>query len=131
MLAGTKLTADIFADWEAFAPTLTGVTVGNGVLTARRKRIGKTVHYRIIFVFGSTSAFTGSVILDFADIPSHNGITGSALYTDVSAPRSYVGTFNGSCYHSESGNAGIVNATNPFTWAVNDVLTLSGTYEAD
>jgi hypothetical protein len=32
--------------------------------------------------------------------------------------------------HTEAGNAGTVNATNPFTWGSTDAIVMSMTYEA-
>jgi hypothetical protein len=42
--------------WTAYTPTLTAVTVGNGTLTAKYLKLGKTLHIMINFTLGSTSA---------------------------------------------------------------------------
>ena len=45
--------------WTAYTPTLAGITLGNGTMSARYALIGKTMHLRFDFTLGSTSAITG------------------------------------------------------------------------
>jgi hypothetical protein len=46
--------------WVSYTPTLTGVTLGNGTITARYNVIGKTMSIRFRLQLGSTSSVTGS-----------------------------------------------------------------------
>lgn len=41
--------------WQSFSPTITNLTVGNGTLATFYTQIGKTVHFRIVLTFGSTT----------------------------------------------------------------------------
>jgi hypothetical protein len=45
--------------WTSYTPTLAGITLGNGTMSARYALIGKTMHLRFDFTLGSTSAITG------------------------------------------------------------------------
>src|SRR5262245_14617589 len=49
------MTATVGA-WTTWTPTLANLTLGNGTVTAKYRRLGKTVDYRFKFVLGSTSA---------------------------------------------------------------------------
>jgi len=46
--------------WQAWTPTLTNITLGNGTIVARYQQIGKTINFEVLFTMGSTSAM-GSV----------------------------------------------------------------------
>ena len=132
------LASDIGGPWAPYAPTLTNVTVGNGAITARYKRIDKTVFFQTLFLFGSTSAITGSVTVGLPVAPR--------LITSVSANVFFlddlVGWFPGSW--APSGSGVVIRATNtsgayatatplsstaPFTWTTNDYFNVSGFYE--
>lgn len=48
------------AAWDAYSPTATNFTVGNGSLTGRSLRLGKTILPRINYAAGTTSSYTAS-----------------------------------------------------------------------
>jgi hypothetical protein len=50
-------------DWVSYTPTLSGVTIGNGTLSAAYNRIGDLVTVTVRFALGSTSAITGAVYI--------------------------------------------------------------------
>lgn len=132
--------------WQSWTPTWTNFTTGNGTLTyAKYTQVGKTVHFRLRFVLGSTSAVTGIIGFSLpvdtnseyvaADIVTRNvqfldgsagtrvfglSILGSSSRLDVFA-EGVAGTYTGI-----SSPSSIV----PFTWASGDQIQVSGTYEA-
>lgn len=144
--AGDILFADDIDDlgfaWVAWTPTLTNLTLGNGLVTARRRLVGKTCDWRFKFKLGSTSAVgTGpQFTLPFAPHGAYaapEDLLASALLLDAgTAQRSgFVRFISGSTVefvsHSTATPALIagITATAPHTWAVNDTLAAFGTYE--
>jgi hypothetical protein len=121
--------------WTAYTPTNVNVTVGNGVQVAEYKRIGKTVFVSYFLLLGSTTAFAGSIDIGLP-VAARASIyqTLSASYVD-SGTREYTGSarLSGSVarlVHSESGNFGVINGTNPFTWTTSDSIHITGVYQA-
>ena len=131
--------------WASWTPTIsgTGWAQGNGTVTAAYTQMGKTVHYRIRFVAGTTTTF-GSAALEIS-LPvaaiSVAGVTGhsSGYLLDSSASARYgvfcIAQSSGTLivYANSSVNAGQQSAlisTVPFTWASSDSVNISGTYEA-
>jgi hypothetical protein len=135
--------------WTAFTPTWTNLTVGNGTYnTSHYTLVGKTATFCIDFVFGSTSAITGAVEVDVPlAISRKNGQftgpincfffdAGTGATMGFSTPtitinnrfrirslNTYAGT------NPVAVGQGILSSTQPFTWAINDQIHLSGTYE--
>jgi hypothetical protein len=125
--------------WQTWSPTLANMTIGNGTITARYSRIGKTVVFSVRVQFGSTSSITGSP----------NFLLPSSAASNAVFPVWCVDTGVGSWF----GRAGIFafdytriyldligvggsyaaglpfGASAPFTWGTNDEFTVSGTYE--
>jgi hypothetical protein len=116
--------------YTAYTPGTANVTVGNGTLTGAYKQIGKTTFYRIKFVLGSTSAISNDAAfaLPFTAL-SNDASLGSATFVDNSAAGFYIGWYAGG-YPRYQSTFGTLTATSPFTWAVNDSLTIWGSYEA-
>lgn len=46
--------------WQSYTPALTNFTLGNGTMTAKYVQTGKTVNFRIIISFGSTTTVGSS-----------------------------------------------------------------------
>ena len=134
------------ADWAAWTPTLTNMTLGNGTLTARYSQVGKTVFYNFTFILGSTSAIAAAPTFNWPVAPASLAAAkvsqicvwyfdaSAAMYLGQADPRSrttsVVGftTSNGSV--TAFGVDSAVNATAPFTWTTSDTIFISGTYEA-
>lgn len=116
--------------WTSYTVGTANVTVGNGTLTGAYKQIGKTTFYRIKFALGSTSAISNDAAfgLPFAAL-SNDASLGSATFVDNSAAGFYIGWYAGG-YPRYQSTFGTLTATSPFTWAVNDSLTIWGSYEA-
>lgn len=122
------------AAWTAYTPALTSVTLGNGTLAGKYARVGRIVVVSVNLTFGSTTAFTGNPRFGLP-VTGVGAQVGVATLID-SGTRTYVaaaqfGTAaNVELVHTESGNFGIVNATNPFTWTTGDSLSITMTFEA-
>lgn len=129
-----------YSDWGTWSPTTTGLTVGLGTLTARYRRIGKTVDFYLRFVYGVGSAvgtdptFTAPATIashiSNYDFPGHARLldTGNAVRpgflrnTSTTVVQIYAwSTTNG----QES-----ITSTVPWTWGTSDTITCWGTYEA-
>lgn len=149
---GTPTSAGSFADqvalmyaafnsvWTPYTPVMTGFTQGNGTWTnAAYLQVGKLVHYRLQFTFGTTSAaaaavptFTLPVTARFASLgQDHDGWfenTGVAKYrSNVYA----ASTTTISCaITGTSGLSQSLTTTTPFTWATGSNIYAWGSYEA-
>jgi hypothetical protein len=150
-MAETKIrTGQILASseaWTSWTPTWTNLTVGNGTLNvAKYKQVGKTVHYRVRFTIGSTTSVGAAP--NFT-IP----VTAAADYNASASDPVGIGNlldngnnqypamvllnttttfqfrpFNSASTYAASGTS--TQSTVPFTWGTNDVISISGTYEA-
>lgn len=132
--------------WTAFTPTLTKITLGDGTLTGYYRKVGRTVHYRIGLVFGSTTSFEPTPLLALPVAPATTylsaDVMGAATLFDSSA--GFSSRTNGLVWKEADGSDADVfvvvsnlasNATMaptvPWTWATGDTLRIAGTYEAD
>ena len=132
--------ADFSTDaWTSYTPTITNLTLGNGVLVAKYKKIGKTVFVEARVVFGSTTSITGSPIFY---LPSNQSLplngranvvildSGANYFKGMSADVAvnyfyiYAELASGSYVSYAS-----ISSTVPMTWAVNDTISISFFYE--
>lgn len=123
--------------WTTYSPTWTNLTIGNGTVSAKRAIVNDTVFWRIVVVFGSTSAISGSVSVT---TPTNNTAAATALELangvlyDSSSGQTYpmkvltTGPTTGILFTAASPMSGI-SATVPFTWAVGDQIGIVGVYE--
>ena len=124
-------------DWETyFAEFLAGGTVGNGVWDAGYTQIGDTVHFRAQFTFGTTSSFSGTLVVNFPQgsktksfnfygFASNGTLVNPLIAGYTSSGFSVQASLASGTYVSQTNFAAAV----PFTWASGHVLFLSGTYE--
>ena len=152
LYSGTVPDAD---DWAAITTLLTSLTdaetdfaaslswtasvsnpaIGNGTITSRYKRYGKTVLFAVDLTMGSTSTFgsgywrIGLPITALAQVPYLGcGLTFDSSVGTARTPAAMglesttVAVFYGS--------NGLVTATTPFTWAQSDQLRGAILYEA-
>lgn len=132
------------AAWSSFSPSWTSLTVGDGTNTGYYMQIGKTIFFRIHFVFGTTSAVSDDARVDLpvtsVDYGSANlfsiGIIafndadggsswGVARWSSTTVCKPGVHT-TGSTYLGVSS----LSSSVPFTWATGDELNITGCYEA-
>jgi hypothetical protein len=126
--------------WTSFTPTITNLTLGNGVLNARYKQIGKTVIFSIVVTFGTTTSIAGSLTFT-KPVTSQAGNTldGYCVYND-SGTDWILGYFidtSATTFAITAANASVtyvksttLSSTVPFTWTTNDNIRINGTYEA-
>jgi len=122
--------------WTSFTPTYTNLTTNNGTTAAAYVQVGKIVVYRGEFVWGSSTSATASNTTVSLPVTAKNALMVGSLQIVDFATRAYTGTaglasttaFN--MTHSESGNNGSVNGTNPFTWGTSDYFRWLLVYEA-
>lgn len=127
--------------WAAFTPVWNNLTVGNGTNVGQWTRAGRTVHFTVLLAFGSTTSIPGDVGL-VPPVPAVNPGGGVGRFVCPaqylqSGVREWIGaghlmdvTDRILLRHTESGNAGNVNATNPFTFITGHEIRISGTYQA-
>jgi len=132
---------------QAYTPSLTNVTLGDGVLTGYYSKVGSRVTGSVYFKMGSTSAITGTIGFGLpADAPAVAGslrrFSGEGIIFDDSAAEPFEafvqvnGTTALSVYCLGGGNGGYTrrltaNATRPIAaWATNDYVLISFQYES-
>ena len=132
------------ANWTTFTPTFGNFTVGNGTVSAKYLRINKTLIFRIVFTWGSTTSISSESYLNFpiaaaSDAAAQGGVytityqdTGSTNYNGMiqsvgtSSSTVRFGALNASSTYAYYAN----NGTNaPFTWANSDIIYFGGMYE--
>ena len=153
----STLTGEIGAEWQSYTPvfTLGGGTSSNGnaVITGRYIKIGKTIHFRISYVLGTTTAYTGLTFIQasfpvlahpyyvpnhpIGGISYHNGVNvapGVAIMIDNNKMQLYsMGAAGSTNYNTFYSNVIVSGAGSiPFNFSPNsnNQILISGTYEA-
>jgi hypothetical protein len=130
--------------WQAWSPSYTNLTIGNGTVVARYQQIGKLVNVYYRLVFGSTTSFTSYPLISTPVTAAQSDLlfSGTSMLADASA-----GTiFSGLVWSELGGNAfqPLMNRvdstysyvafltanTLPMTWTTSDVMLMRYTYEA-
>lgn len=126
-----------------YTPSNTNITVGNGTQVARYARIGtgagSLIVVRYCLTWGSTTSFGGAIQIGLPVAAAATGIQGvvqgNAYSLDSGtaenlalATRLQLGSTTAIGVFGTTGVS--VSNTQPHTWAVNDVLAVSVTYEA-
>ena len=129
--------------WEVFTPTWTAATtnpaLGNGTLTGRMLRVGKTIICNITLVAGSTTTYGSGAWIFALPVPSvwatlTNIAMGGAVAFDTSATARRTGqVFNNApgTVQVLLDTGAVVAAAAPWTWATGDSLSLDLVYEAN
>ena len=124
--------------WTSWAPTLSGGWAnGNGTWSAYYAQIGKTVHVQMQFTIGSTTTkgtgltCTLPVTAKRANRQPNNPMAriASGIY-NLMAEFASTTTFTTYYDTGTNGAAGTITSTTPATWATNDTIQYSFTYEA-
>jgi hypothetical protein len=127
--------------WMTWVPATNAITLGNGLLTGRYRKRGKTVECVMTFTLGTTSSIGTQPLFGLPFTAAVNGgpvassvqllDSGSYFYTGVANVlptytipywNEYVGTTRGVAW-------GAISATSPFTWANTDSLQVRLVYE--
>lgn len=116
---------------QSWTPTWSGLTVGNGTLSANWKLVAGLFCWRLRLVFGSTTAVSGPVLV--TNLPHSLGVAGMAvgggLLNDASASanrRVASCLLDSATAFAIFFDGGSVQSTQPFTWAVDDQISLHG-----
>jgi hypothetical protein len=127
--------------WQDYTPTFSGITVGNGTVTARYCQINKFVAWQVELLVGSTTVIGASRVTYPVECAQTwlAGNGGQVTFEDASS-FDYSGTLirysttqvniyllNASSTYLRVGS---ISATTPFTWAAGDRLIIQDFYEA-
>ncbi len=137
--ASTGLAWDgVWQDWTA---SITGITVGNGTVISRYRKVGKTVEIFFKFTMGSTSSLNGA--LNYFALPFN--VKNSSAGGFAAGGISDIGTTDYVAFPEINGNNCILSVPNasgtylswtrvtngvPMLWATNDFFWAFFTYEA-
>lgn len=138
------LPSALFATVLTWTPTWTNLVVGAGTLTTKYLQIGKLVAFHLALVFAADTVISGNVLFTVPVTPidyGKNMPVGVARYKDATGGNaaqgvSQIQASSSNCAPNVYDTSGTyatatqVNATIPFTWAVNDDLECSGVYLA-
>ncbi len=125
--------------WQAWTPTFTNLTVGNGTVYARYQQIGKTIHCEFQLTFGSTTTISSPAYISSPAAAAMwgDGTVGWFLDAGVAVYVGYITNPNDVLFELAVGTVGgtyataaAVNATVPFTWTTGDKIWFRKTYEA-
>ena len=118
--------------WSLYTPTWTNLTVGNGTVNAAYSQVGKTVHFRVGILWGTTTSASGNWYpsLPVPVVPGLGSFYPVSAWMFNSSPS----TFNSATFvlntYIISATAGIVSGVNPWAWGVSDRVYINGSYEA-
>lgn len=127
--------------WSNWTPTWVNLTPGNGTVSAKYTQIGKTVLFRIIVTFGTTTAIGGDTSFTApvtATISGSNVVSRAVQFTQ-GATRNFgiILATSTTVFNVYADNAAgtystisALSSTVPFTWANANILDLNGAYEA-
>lgn len=126
------------ATWTSYTPTVGGSgtpSIGNGTITGLYMQIGKTVTFKIAVTYGSTTSFGTGLTVSLPSTPNTTGVgqcisQQSANYYGGEALILADATVTPLATPSSLGGASrLLTTLVPFTWANNNKLYISGTYE--
>lgn len=131
--------------WTSYTPTWTNLTVGNGTVYAKYFKVDKAITVYVKLTFGSTTSISGAVVqftvpeattTDWQYAPiflwqagdyGSNSYAGNAYFEGSNTKVGlYIWKANAT-YISTSVDA--ITSTVPHTWATNDTITATFTYE--
>ena len=128
--------------YTSYTPTWTGLTVGNGTSSFAYSQINKMVHVFGRFVFGSTSAVTGVMLMTLpvdrinADLAVLGTATmqdsGTGTYMGYPLSNTVGGVYIFRADHTVGATVveGNTSATVPFTWTTNDAIQVNLWYRS-
>jgi len=136
--------------WTTWTPTFTNFTLGNGTVVARYVQIGKTTHFSISILLGSTSSILGSVSISLPfnvqanyslGATKEGAVIGNVMYLDT-GNQIFYGVFQvrSNDYTKADPMAMVASGTYvsfanwqgtiPIALGSGDVVYITGTYEA-
>jgi hypothetical protein len=126
--------------WTNFTPSYLNLTPGNGTVTARYRKVGKTIDVFYRLNWGSTTSTNNYPIVQYPFSPAYtNFICGDVTLQDVNVGiyngKTWADGVNGLLFMSQNSAGtwvvdGVVNATQPSSlWTTGDVWTMTARYE--
>jgi hypothetical protein len=123
--------------WTTWSPTYTGLTVGNGTITARYNTNNNVVYFQWKLVFGSTSSISGDVTVSLPlTANTSNSLAQVSILDEFVAYYvgiGLVGTTSVLARVTTAGGTYVGNAslssTVPMTWNSGDSMVVAGFYE--
>ena len=135
-------TVDGRASSTIWTAATTNPTLGNGTLSSRYLRIGKTLDWQVVITMGSTTTFGSGfwlLTLPFTALAANTGDwQGRALDVSTSTTQGVSLTADLTSTTQLAPRCApatplsidrIVNSTQPFTWATGDILSMTGRIE--
>lgn len=127
--------------WTEFTPDINQMTVGNATLFGAYWLDNGLCHIIVWVKWGSTTAFTGNPSLTLPVLPVAYSPVLTASFTDNSAFLQTwpgvaivltVGGTTAMLFSSDdaAGGSSFIAAAAPFTWAVDDRISITGSYWA-
>jgi hypothetical protein len=135
----TAIETDLLKAWTVFTPTWTNLTIGDAsVNSGKYLQVGKIVWFRLALVWGSTTAISGNVSVNFPVAAATGGsfTVGRGEAIDASTGDAFelhARLASGTVFalFTDNGTKLVAAAaTVPFTWTTSDELHLLGFYEA-
>jgi hypothetical protein len=127
--------------WQTWSPSYTRITVGNGTVVARYQQIGKTINFFFKLTWGTTTSVSNYPVFSLpatAFNTVNEFAVGNVTMQDLSAGKFFWGRVNvnsnlaviqGEYTAGTWNELGVIDSTNPATWASTDIWTVTGTYE--
>jgi hypothetical protein len=128
--------------WTSWTPIFSGITIGDGTVTATYAQVGKIVFAKVRIIWGSTTSLAGGFLQCNGPVTgtvAGKPKVGNAYYLDTG-----VADYDGSIL--QNGNTTFISliqivngtyptfnnitSTVPFTWATNDEIVLNFNYQA-
>lgn len=126
---------DALAPWIPYDPVNVNITKGSGgIIEAAFMRLGHTCWFRWQFAWGVGSAIGGNIAAGLP-FPAAGFGSISGWARDVAANSFAIGgnipagATSVTLLHDRGTNAGVINATNPWTPSAGDSYQISGVYE--
>lgn len=138
LLEITNALTALTAAWTSYTPAWTSSgtapVLGNGTISGKYRRLGKTVEARVTLTMGSTTTFgTGAYLLSLpvAAVSVAPRAIGAAWFLDFgTAAKEGTAPVDGTLsVVALSASGAQVTSTSPHTWAVNDEISFSITYD--
>jgi hypothetical protein len=121
----------------SYTPTFAGLTIGNGIVSAKYTKIGNIILDEIVIIFGSTTAVTGAVsVIGLQESLTNNNalISGNVALQDSSGlyysgvPK--MNTTSSLTIHAQLASGTYLSLANlsstvPFTWTVADRIVIN------
>ena len=118
--------------WTAYTPTWSGISSTGATSTGRYVQLGKTVHFFARYVVGSSGiSVSGGITPSLPITKNSNSFVISNGWIDDTGTTYFLPIMReGTAFANTTTGAANFSNIVPMVWAVNDGITIGGTYEA-